>query len=143
MTYDWRSKLFLALSVAGIAIAVYHGYDEIYDTFTSCTLSSSFNCASVFQYGHDSFLGLRLWVYGAVWFPLCLAIGLWTLWSYGSLVRTNLTAFLMIGNIFTIWPWYIEIRLDYGHYCPVCISLYCINYVMTLIALTSMPAPGS
>ena len=126
--------------MAGIAIAANHAYEEIFDIFTSCSLSNALNCHDVLAYGNDSFLGLRLWVYGVVWFPLCLLIGLWIIRRYGSVVRTNLALFLMIGNIFTIWPWYIEIVLDGGHYCPVCMSLYCVNYVMTILALTSRSA---
>jgi hypothetical protein len=43
----------------------------------------------------------------------------------------------MIGNIFTIYPWYIEINLLGGVYCLVCISLYMINYLLTAVALLS------
>ena len=43
----------------------------------------------------------------------------------------------MVGNIFTLYPWDIEIRLLGGVYCVVCISLYCFNYIMTFVAFMS------
>ena len=121
----------------GIADALYHAYGEITFTLSSCSLSATFSCQSVFNSGYTTVLGVSFWVYGVVWFPLCLVLGLWVIRRYGSPVGSILVPFLMIGNIFNIYPWFIEISLLNGHYCPVCISLYAINYTLTVVALVS------
>jgi uncharacterized membrane protein len=147
LAYDWRSRAFVALSVMGIAVAVYHAYGEITYTLSSCYISSRISCGSVFASGYTTFPpagsipgiheGISFWVYGVVWFPVCLIVGLWAIRKYGAPRGSVLVPFLMIGNIFTLYPWDIEIRLLGGVYCPVCVSLYCINYVMTFVALAS------
>jgi len=140
LAYNWQSRAFIALSVMGIAVAVYHGYGEL--TFSishlsSCTFSHTISCAGVFASGYTTVFGIEFWVYGVVWFPVCLLVGRWAIRKYGSPVRSVMVPFLMIGNIFTLYPWDIEIRLLGGVYCLVCISLYCINYLMTFVALTA------
>ena len=147
MAYDWRSRAFIALSVMGIAVAVYHAYGELTYTLSSCYISSRINCGSVFASGYTTFPpagsipgiheGISFWVYGVVWFPLCLIVGLWAIRKYGNPRGSVLVPFLMVGNIFTLYPWDIEIRILGGVYCPVCVSLYCINYIMTSVALMS------
>lgn len=126
----------------GIADAIYHAYGELTFTFNACSLSKAFSCQSVFASGYTQVLGVSFWVYGVVWFPLCLVTGLWAIRKYGSPVGSVLVPFLMIGNIFTLYPWYIEITLLGGTYCPVCISLYVINYLLTFVALASRSANG-
>ncbi len=150
MTYDWRSRSFIALCVMGIAIAFYHAYGELtYTTnhLSSCNLSDVFNCGSVFGSGYTSFPparvipglpgGISFWVYGVVWFPLCLAVGLRTIRKHASPIGSVLVPFLMVGNIFTLYPWDIEIVILGGKYCVVCVSMYFINYVLTFLALAS------
>lgn len=137
MAYDWRSRAFIALSVMGIAVAIYHAYGELTFTLTSCSLSQAFSCQAVFQSGYTTVLGVDFWVYGVVWFPLCLLVGLWAINRYGSPLGSVVAPFLMVGNIFTLYPWYIEINLLGGVYCLVCISLYVINYLLTFVALVS------
>lgn len=137
MAYSWQSRAFISLSVMGIAVAVYHAYGEITFTLGSCSISRAFNCASVFASGYTTVFGIEFWVYGVVWFPVCLLVGLWAIRKYGSPIRSFLVPFLMIGNIFTLYPWDIEIRILGGIYCLVCVSMYCINYLLTIVALTS------
>jgi uncharacterized membrane protein len=137
LAYDWRSKAFIALAVMGIAVAFYHAYGEITYTLNACSLNHTFNCNSVFGSGYTRVLGVQFWVYGVVWFPVCLIVGLWAIRRYGKPLGSVLVPFLMIGNIFTLYPWFIEIKLLGGVYCPVCVSLYIINYVMTFIAFAS------
>jgi uncharacterized membrane protein len=137
MAYDLRSRAFIALAVMGIAVAVYHAYGEITYTLDSCTLSNVLSCHAVFASGYTTVLGVDFWVYGVVWFPVCLLVGLWALRRYGTPLGSVVVPFLMIGNIFTLYPWYIEFKLLGGVYCPVCITLYCINYLLTFVALTS------
>jgi uncharacterized membrane protein len=124
----------------GIAVSFYHAYGEITFTLNACTLSKAFSCESVFASGYTSFLHVDFWIYGVVWFPLCLALGLWSINKYGGPKRSILVPFLMVGNIWTLIPWNIEIRILAGTYCPVCITLYCINYLLTVVALLSGPS---
>jgi uncharacterized membrane protein len=149
LSYDWRSRLFIALSVMGVAVAFYHAYGELtYTTshLSSCSFSDVFNCGTVFGSGYTTFPpadsipgfpGISFWVYGVVWFPLCLLVGLRAVRKYGTPTGSMLLPFLMVGNIFTIYPWDIEIVILKGTYCVVCVSMYAINYVLTFVALTS------
>jgi uncharacterized membrane protein len=131
----------------GIADAIYHAYGELTFTLNSCSLSAALSCKAVFASGLTTFppagsipglsYGISFWVYGVVWFPLCLVVGYRVIKRRGSPVGSTLAPFLMIGNIFTIYPWFIEIKLLGGVYCPVCISLYVINYLLTFVALMS------
>ncbi|MDA4132771.1 MAG: vitamin K epoxide reductase family protein [Thaumarchaeota archaeon] len=137
MTYDWRSKSFIALAISGIAIAVYHAYGEITFTLNSCSFNKFLSCGSVFARGHTTVLGVSFWVYGIAWFPVCLALGLWVIRRDGLPNGSIMAPFLMIGNIFTLYPWFVEIKIDGGVFCPVCITLYVVNYLMTFVALGS------
>lgn len=123
----------------GIADAVYHAYGELTYALGSCSINQKFSCALVFGSGYTKFLGIQFWVYGVVWFPVCLLVGLWAIHRYGNPRRSVLVPFLMIGNIFTLYPWDIEIRILGGVYCLVCISLYLINYLLTGVAILSKP----
>ena len=42
----------------------------------------------------------------------------------------------MVGNIFTLYLWYLEIDKIHA-LCPVCISLYCLNYLMTAVCFAA------
>jgi uncharacterized membrane protein len=137
LAYDWRSRAFIALSVMGIAVAIYHAYGELTFTLNACSLSKALNCTAVFASGYTTVFGIEFWVFGVVWFPVCLFVGLWAIRKYGNPRGSVLVPFLMIGNIFTLYPWDIEIRILGGVYCPVCVSLYFINYIMTFVALAS------
>ena len=148
MNFDRRSRAFIALSVNGIAIAFYHAYGEITFTLNSCSLSAALNCQAVFASGYTTFPpagsipgfpGIAFWVYGVVWFPLCVVMGLWSIRKYGGLNRSVLVPFLMVGNIFTLYPWDIEIQILGGVFCPVCVSMYFVNYALTVISLTASP----
>lgn len=149
MAYDWRSRAFIALSVMGIAVAIYHGYGELTYSLRSCSINHTFSCQAVFASGYTTFppagsipglgKGIEFWVYGVVWFPLCLVVGLWAIRRYGGPKGSVLVPFLLIGDIFTLYPWDIEIRLLGGVYCLVCISLYCLNYILTFVAFVSKP----
>jgi len=137
LAYNWQSRAFIALSVMGIAVAFYHAYGELTYALGSCSFNQKISCALVFGSGYTRFLGVQFWVYGVVWFPVCLLVGVWAIRRYGSPIRSFLVPFLMVGNVFTLYPWDIEIRILGGVYCLVCVSLYCINYLLTFVALTS------
>jgi len=137
LTYDWRSRAFIALSVMGVAVAIYHAYGELTYSLGSCSFNNVYSCALVFGSPYTRVLGIQFWVYGVVWFPVCLLVGIWAIRRYGTPLGSVVAPFLIIGNIFTIYPWYIEIKLLGGEYCLVCISLYCINYLLTFVSLMS------
>ncbi len=130
------AKVFVGLSAAGVAIAIYHSYDEIVHYSTSLSNSCSakgtvLNCSSGFAFSH--LFGIPLYAFGIVWFPLLLVV---SLIMRRELLGSVLLPLLMIGNIFTIYLWYLEIDVVFkntGSVCPVCISMYVVNYILTII----------
>ncbi|MDE1852136.1 MAG: vitamin K epoxide reductase family protein [Thaumarchaeota archaeon] len=135
---DRLTKAFIALAAIGIAVAVYHGYDEVTSYTgpgsTVCNLSSFVSCSSVFASGDVAFppgpYGLPLYIYGLVWFPLMVVLGFWYGRKKGTLNGEVLFPVLMVGNLFTIYLWYVELGVIHA-LCPVCISMYLLNYAMT------------
>lgn len=138
---DRISKAFIALAAVGIVVALYHGYDEISSyslpISTVCNINSYLSCANVFASGDTTFppgqYGIPLYIYGVVWFPLMLVLGTWFGRKRGSLNGELLVPVLMVGNIFTLYLWYLEIGVIHA-LCPVCISMYVLNYAMTVVA---------
>jgi len=139
---DRLSKAFLALAAVGILDALYHAYGEItaYSTplGNACNINSVWSCSEVFLSGYTKFPpgsdGISLWVYGVVWFPLMLVLGYWFVRKYGSLRGEIMVPVLMVGNIFTLYLWYLELGVIHA-LCPVCISLYTLNYLMTAVCI--------
>jgi len=134
---DNLSKGLVGLAAAGIPVALYHAYDEITNYSTgisrSCDINHVLSCTNVFNSGYTTFLGVSMWVYGVVWFPLILVLGLWFTRGGNSIRGEVLVPVLMIGNIFTIYLWYLELGVIHA-ICPVCVSLYALNYLMTVLA---------
>jgi uncharacterized membrane protein len=132
---------FISFSVIGIAVAVYHSYEELTTSFGSfCNINSKVSCVGVFESGHTSLFGVPFYVLGLVWFPVTLVLAILTLERAGTKSMLNgliLLPFLMVGNIFTIYLWYVELGVI-GIICPVCVSLYVVNYVMTGLAIKSL-----
>src|SRR5690348_12146790 len=99
----------------GIAVAVYHAYGEITFTLGSCSISHALSCQAVFASGYTTFPppgvvpglpnGISFWVFGVIWFPLCLIVGLLAIRKYGNPRGSLLVPFLMVGNLFTLYPW--------------------------------------
>jgi uncharacterized membrane protein len=132
---DRLTKIFVILAASGIPDAFYHAYDEITSYSapgSSCNINVLVSCTRVFQSGHTKFLGVSLWVYGVAWFPLILAMGMW-FGSRGGLNGTYVLPTLMVGNLFTLYLWYLELDVIHA-ICPVCVSLYVLNYAMTVTA---------
>ena len=134
---DRLSRSFLALAAVGIPIAIYHGYDEITNYSapgtTVCNINSFLSCGTVFQSGYTTFPphgGLSMFVYGLIWFPLMLALGLWFTRRKGGINGVVMVPILMVGNIFTLYLWYLELGVIHA-LCPVCISMYVLNYLMS------------
>jgi uncharacterized membrane protein len=138
---DKLSKSFVALASIGILVAIYHGYDEVTNYSapgaTICNINSFFSCGSVFSSGYTTFPphgGLSLFVYGLIWFPLMLGLGLWFTGKRGGVNGVVMVPVLMVGNVFTIYLWYLELGVIHA-LCPVCVSLYVLNYLMTAVCL--------
>jgi uncharacterized membrane protein len=135
---DKLTKVFLALAAVGIPDAIYHAYGEITaysgPGSSECNITHFISCTTVFDSGYTKFLGLSLWVYGVVWFPLVLILGYWFVKKQGSLRIEVMVPLLMVGNLFTLYLWYLEL-VKIGALCPVCISMYSLNYLMTAICL--------
>jgi uncharacterized membrane protein len=148
---DRLSRAFLVLSVVGLAIAVYHGYDEI-TAFTgpgsnACNVFTHFNpflsCTSVFASGYATLPphtnGLPLYVLGVVWFPVMIVLGAWFGRKRGALNGEVLFPLLMVGNIFTLYLWYVELGLIHA-LCPICVGMYIVNYALTVLAFKALLA---
>jgi uncharacterized membrane protein len=142
---DRLSKAFIVTSAIGIAVAIYHGYGEITaytgPGSTVCNIYGFLSCSSVFSSGDVTFppgaYGLPLYVYGVVWFPLLTALGFWYGRKRGTLNGEVVLPLLMVGNLFTLYLWYVELGVIHA-LCPVCITLYLLNYIGTALAAKSM-----
>ena len=129
----------MGVSIVGIGVAIYHAYDEVvhYSTGASnaCDVNSTLNCSATFPYAH--LFGIPLYVFGLLWFPLMLIV---SLMMRPKLTRNVLLPLVMIGNLFTVYLWYLDLAIvlpNTGAICPVCISMYFINYVLTALAFLS------
>jgi uncharacterized membrane protein len=138
---DKLAKSFVILAAIGIPIAIYHGYDEVTNFSapgtTICNINNFWSCGNVFHSGYTTFPphdGLSLFVYGLVWFPLMLGLGLWFTRQKGGINGAVMVPILMVGNVFTLYLWYLELGVIHA-LCPVCVSLYVLNYLMTAICV--------
>jgi uncharacterized membrane protein len=128
--------LYFSLAVAGICDAIYDAFEYLSQNFNSCSIKNTiFSCGGVAQSGHTSIsighLVIPFWITGLIWFPLTLILGII---AFRYFAEVLLIPLLMIGNIFTIYLWYLE--LDVIHLiCPTCLSLYLVNYAMTAVAV--------
>ncbi len=126
----------MIIALVGIFVALYHAYDELtaYNApgTGACNISQKVSCSGVFESHLTSIFGVPFYVLGLFWFPLILVLGgFFSAWGRKGLVNGNLLLLiLMVGNIFTLYLWYLEIGVI-GIICPVCVSLYIINYVLT------------
>jgi uncharacterized membrane protein len=130
---------FVAVAIIGIATAIYHAYDEIvnYSTPVSqkCSINAQISCQAVFSFSHP--FGIPLYVFGIVWFPLVMVVALL---MRPKINRTYMILLLTIGNLFTLYLWYFDIFVVYPAvhaFCPVCLSMYFMNYVLTILAALS------
>jgi len=142
---DRLTRAFMVLAAVGIVVAIYHGYDEV-TAYSApgtgvCNVNSVVSCLSVFQSGYTKFppgqYGVSMFVYGLIWFPLMLALGYWFGRRSGTLNSEVMVPVLMVGNLFTVYLWYLEISVIHA-YCPFCISMYVLNYVMTVLAAKNL-----
>ncbi|MHB1869210.1 MAG: vitamin K epoxide reductase family protein [Nitrososphaerales archaeon] len=130
-------RIFIIVTAIGIALAIYHAYDEIvsYDTSISraCGISPTISCAKVFSYSHP--FGIPLYPFGLVWFPLILLVALY---MRPRINRMLMLPLLMVGNMFTLYLWFLDIGIVWPAVhavCPVCLSMYFVNYILTGLAI--------
>lgn len=132
------TKTYLLTAAVGIAISIYVANDYLTATFRGCYINQQFSCEGVFQSGHTSIFGIPFYVTGLVWFPLLIAVGLLTTrLGREPLNGEILLPLLMVGNVFTIYLWYLELAVI-GIICPLCVSLYIVNYALTVMVLRSV-----
>ena len=132
---DNLTKSYLTLSMIGIVVAIYHSYGELTEIFTSCNISSTISCGGVFESGFTSLFGIPFYMLGLIWFPVSLLLGLWLSSEGKTQLRADfLVPLLMVGNAFTVYLWYLELGVI-GIICPVCVSMYVINYAMTVVCV--------
>jgi hypothetical protein len=114
-------KTFVALSVLGVAGAVYHASLE--KAFTT-------NFSLVHYSELASFFGVPYWVFGMVWYPFILTVALLTTKAGRVALRKETLMLLSVGNVFTAYLWYLDIIVVRA-YTPDVLSLYAINYALT------------
>jgi len=117
-------KLILSIIFAGaIADNIFLAHEYLTQNFNACSPNAFFSCAVVASSGLTSLFGMPFWAMGLAWFPLILLVGLF-------LNKEILFLLLMVGNLFTIYLWYLELGMIHA-ICPLCVSLYAFNYVLT------------
>jgi uncharacterized membrane protein len=115
------SVAFIFLSAVGVAEAFYHAWLE--NAFTT-------NPSLVTYSPYASFFGIPYWVFGVVWFPLVLVIGLWTTRFGHSNLRKGLLIILSVGNVFTVYLWFLDLLIIRA-FTAVYVGLYVTNYALT------------
>jgi len=115
------SLAFIFLSAVGVAEAIDHAWLE--NAFTA-------NLSLVNYSPYGSFFGVPYWVFGLVWFPLVLVIGLWTSRLGRANLNKKLLMLLSIGNIFTAYLWFLDL-LVIGTFTAAYVGLYVTNYALT------------
>lgn len=115
------SKVFIAISVLGVGEAIYHSWLE--KAFTT-------NIFAV-RYSHlASFFGVPYWIFGVVWFPLILLLGLWATKIGRTSLQERLLVLLSVGNVFTGYMLYLDIEVVKSYH-PIYMALYATNYALT------------
>jgi uncharacterized membrane protein len=134
---SFKQWAFLLVGVAGIGVTLYQAWEYATQNFTSCTINKTiWSCGGVAAWAANhpiaiGSLSIPYWATGVIWFPLAVILGLV---AFRSGFELYLIPFLMIGNIFTIYLWYLELSIIHL-ICPVCVALYLINYALTGIAI--------
>jgi uncharacterized membrane protein len=132
------TKAYFLTAIVGVALAIYVANDYLTQNFQSCFINQQFSCEGVYQSGHTSLFGIPFYVTGLVWFPLLVAVGLLTTkLGREPLDGEILLPLLMVGNVFTVYLWYLELVVI-KIICPLCVSLYVVNYALTLMVLRTV-----
>ena len=129
------SAAYLVVAAAGIGLAVYVTNEYLTQNFNSCNINAVFSCGGVYQSGYTSLFGIPFYLMGLVWFPVAFTLGLLTSRFGKRPVNSEiLLPALMVGNIFTAYLWYLELAVIHI-VCPLCVTLYAVNYALTVIVL--------
>ena len=115
------SKIFIGLSAVGIGEAFYHAWLE--KAFTT-------NIFAVHYSEFAAIFGIPYWLFGIVWFPLILVVGLWATGIGRNKLNVNLLAILTVGNVFTGYLWYLDIEVVKSLHL-LYVALYATNYALT------------
>lgn len=115
------APVFIFLSAAGILEAFYHAWLE--DAFATNWLSVSFA-------PYASFFGIPYWVFGVVWFPLVLVVGVWHTGFGRRDLGWQLLILLTVGNIFTGYLWFVDLVVIHA-FTAAYVGLYLTNYALT------------
>ncbi len=115
------SRVFLDLSALGLVLAFYHAYLE--SAFTTNIFAVKYSSLA-------SFYGVPYWLFGVVWFPLVLALGLWSTRLGRVSLNKKLLVLLTVGNLFTVYLWYLDVYVVVA-FNAVNIGLYAMNYALT------------
>jgi uncharacterized membrane protein len=119
------SKIFIAVSVVGIALALYHAWLE--HAFTT-------NIFAVHYAPYAALYGVPYWILGVVWFPLILVVGVWsTKWGSAGL-KKELVILLTVGNVLTGYFWYLDLEVVKA-FTLVYVALYVTNYALTALVV--------
>jgi uncharacterized membrane protein len=138
---DRLSTAYLVVAAAGISLAVYVTNEYLTLNFTSCNINQFLSCGGVYQSGYTSLFGVPFYLMGLLWFPAVFTIGLVTSRIGKKPVNSEiLLPILMVGNIFTAYLWYLELAVIHI-VCPLCVSLYAVNYALTLIVIIPLFKP--
>jgi uncharacterized membrane protein len=115
------SAAFLAVSLLGVVLAIYHAWSE--KAFVT-------NPFLVHYAPYASFFGVPYWLFGIVWFPLVLIVGLWSTNLGRGKLRMELLVLLTVGNVFTGYLVYLDI-LVVKTFTLTYAALYFTNYALT------------
>jgi uncharacterized membrane protein len=121
----WAPDLFAVVAAVGVFEAVYHAWSE---------KAFSTNTFAVHYAPFASFFGVPYWLFGVVWFPLVLIVGLWSTRLGRARLGTNLLVLLTVGNLFTVYLWYLDFIVVRA-YTALYVALYVTNYVLTVIVV--------
>jgi uncharacterized membrane protein len=131
-----KSIVFLALASAGIFVAAYHAANELGWSTTGCNITTVISCGSVYESGYTSVLGIPFYILGLIWFPFLFVIGILVVRRVRVPSPTILLPLLVLGDVFTLYLWYLEIVIIHA-YCPICISMYVLNYGLTWVVFST------
>jgi len=132
------SAAYLVVAATGIGLAIYVTNEYLTQNFTSCNINQFLSCGGVYRSGHTSLFGIPFYLMGLLWFPVLFGVGLWTSRLGKKPINSEiLLPVLMVGNIFTGYLWYLELAVIHI-ICPLCVSLYVVNYVLTTIAVVPL-----
>jgi uncharacterized membrane protein len=122
---------FLFLSAVGVVEAFYHAWLE--NAFAT-------NVSLVNYSPYASFFGVPYWVFGVVWFPLMLVIGLWTTHFGHTNLSKKLLIILSFGNLFTVYLWFLDLLIIRA-FTAAYVGLYVTNYALTgLVVAQNWPS---